>query len=194
MFSSLFAHIARYVALTPAEAALLEGYLTHQRLARHDFLLVEGQVCLASYFVLQGCLRTYFLADDGTEQTTQLSAENNWVTDYTSLDSGTPAQYFIRAVEPTDVVVFSQRVQEEVLRLLPKLERYFRLLLQRSTATAQFRIKLLFSLSGEARYHLFTKALPGMVQQVPPHMLAPAATLAPEVFGQLIKPLAYARA
>jgi CRP-like cAMP-binding protein len=194
MFSSLFAHIARYVALTPAEAVLLEGYLSHQRLARHDFLLVEGQVCLASYFVLQGCLRTYFLADDGTEQTTQLSAENNWVTDYTSLDSGTPAQYFIRAVEPTDVVVFSQRVQEEVLQLLPKLERYFRLLLQRSTAAAQFRVKLLFSLSGEARYHLFTKALPGVVQQVPPHMLAPAATLAPEVFGQLIKPLAYARA
>jgi hypothetical protein len=38
----LFAHIARYVVLTPAEVALLEGYLSHQRLARHDFLLVEG--------------------------------------------------------------------------------------------------------------------------------------------------------
>jgi CRP/FNR family transcriptional regulator len=194
MLSSLFAHIARYVALTPAEAALLHGYLSHQRLAHHDFLLVEGQVCLASYFVLQGCLRTYFLADDGTEQTTQLSAENNWVTDYTSLDTGTPAQYFIRAVEPTDVVVFSQRVQDEVLQQVPKMERYFRILLQRSTAAAQFRVKLLFSLSGEARYHLFTNALPGVVQQVSPHMLVPAAALAPEVLGNFNKPRAHARA
>lgn len=194
MFSSLFAHIACYVALTPAEVALLQGYLSHQRLARHDFLLVEGQVCLASYFVLQGCLRTYFLADDGTEHTTQISGENSWVTDYNSLDAGTPSQYFIRAVESTEVVVFSERVQDEVLQFLPKLERYFRLLLQKSTAAAQFRVKLLFSLSGEARYHLFTQALPGVVQQVSPHMLAPAAAFAPEALVNLTNPLAYARA
>jgi hypothetical protein len=92
------------------------------------------------------------------------------------------------------VVVFSQRVQDEVLQLLPKLERYFRLLLQRSTAAAQFRVKLLFSLSGDARYHLFTKALPGVVQQVPPHMLVPATTRAHEVLGSVAKPLAYVRA
>ncbi|MGI4865144.1 MAG: Crp/Fnr family transcriptional regulator [Janthinobacterium lividum] len=194
MFSSLFAHIARYVALTSAEEALLQGYLSHQPLARHDFLLVEGQVCLASYFVLRGCLRTYFLADDGTAHTTQIIAENGWVTDYTSLDAGMPSQYFIQAVEATEVVVFSQRVQDEVLQLLPKLERYFRLLLQRATAAAQFRVKLLFSLSGEARYHLFSQALPGVVQQVSPHMLAPAATVAPEALGTLTRLLAHARA
>jgi CRP-like cAMP-binding protein len=193
MFPSLFAHIARYVALTSAEEVLLQGYVSHQRLARHDLLLLEGQVCLASYFVLQGSLRTYFLADDGTEHTTQISAENNWVTDYKSLDAGAPSQYFIQAVEPTEVIVFSQRVQDEVLRLLPKLERYFRLLLQRSTAAAQFRVKLLFSLSGAARYHLFTHALPGMVQQVSPHMLAPSASFAPEVLENLTRPLAYTR-
>ncbi|WP_310391320.1 hypothetical protein [Hymenobacter sp.] len=194
MFSSLFAHIARYVSLTPAEAAMLQGHLSHQRLAQYDLLLVESQICLASYFVLQGCLRTYFLADDGTEYTTQISAENSWVTDYNSLDAGTPSQYYIQAVEPTVVVVFSRLVQDEVFQLLPTLERYFRLLLQRSVAAAQFRVRLLFSLSGEARYHLFTQALPGIVPQVPPHMLAPAAAGVPEILEKLSRLHTYARA
>jgi len=185
MYAPLLAHIARYVSLTPAEAETLLSYLKPQTLARKEFLLTEGQVCPANYFVLRGCLRTYLLNEKGGEQTTQFGIENWWLTDYASFDNHTPSQFFIQAVENTEVVVFERRVQEEVFRCVPPLERYFRILLQKSAAAAQFRIKFLFSLSGEARYHHFNDAFPGFVQRVPQYMLASYLNFTPEFLSKI---------
>ena len=181
----LLAHIARYVSLTPEEAAVLVSYLRTQAIARKDFLLREGQVCPASYFVLRGCLRTYFLSEKGAEHIIQFSIENWWVTDYASLDAHMPSAYTIQGLEPTEVAVFDQPVQEEVLRRLPQLERYFRLILQRTVAAARFRNKFLFGLSGEERYHHFHDAQPGFVQRVPQYMLASYLGFTPEFLSKV---------
>jgi CRP/FNR family transcriptional regulator len=185
MYTRLLAHIARFVALTPAEEDLLVSYLHTQTIARKDFLLCEGQVCPASYFVLQGCLRTYFVSEKGTEQIIQFSIENWWVTDYASMGLHSPTPYTVQAIEPTEVVVFDQQVQEEVFRQLPILERYFRLILQRVVAAAQFRNKFLFGMSGEERYHFFNKALPGFVNRVPQYMLASYLGFTPEFLSKI---------
>lgn len=185
MYAPLLAHIARYVALSPAEEELLVSYLQTQTVTRKGFLLTQGQVCPASYFVLRGCLRTYFVSEKGTEQIIQFSIENWWAADYTSLDTRTPSAYYIQAIEPTEVVVFNQQVQEEVFRLIPKLERYFRLILQRVAAASQYRIKYLFDLSGEARYHHIQTLLPAFVQRVPQYMLASYLGVTPEFLSKI---------
>ncbi|UOQ54773.1 Crp/Fnr family transcriptional regulator [Hymenobacter cellulosivorans] len=185
MYESLLAHLARYVTLTEAEATLLCSYLRVQTLSRKQHLLREGQVCGANYFVLRGCLRTYLVSEKGTEQTILFGIENWWLTDYASLDTGQPSQFHIQAVEATEVVVFGQDVQEEVFRQLPQLERYFRLVLQRAAAAALFRIKFLYSMSGEERYRHFSHAWPGFVQRVPQYMLASFLGFTPEFLSKI---------
>jgi CRP-like cAMP-binding protein len=185
MYAALLAHIARYVPLTATEADTLQTYLRRQCIARKDHLLTAGQVCPANYFVLRGCLRTYLTSEKGNEQTIQFGIENWWLTDYASLDTQTPSRFFIQAVETTDVVVFDKRVEEEVFRQLPQLERYFRILLQKAVAAAAFRITFLFGLSGEARYHHFNDAFPGFVQRVPQYMLASYLGFTPEFLSKI---------
>ncbi|PJJ58606.1 Crp/Fnr family transcriptional regulator [Hymenobacter chitinivorans] len=185
MYAPLLAHIARYVALTESEEALLCSYLRVQTIGRKDHLLREGQVCAANYFVLQGCLRTYLVSEKGTEQTILFGIENWWLTDYASLDTGQASQFNIQAVEATQVVVLAQDVQEEVFRRLPPLERYFRLVLQRAAAAALFRIKFLYSMSGEERYRHFSHAWPGFVQRVPQYMLASFLGFTPEFLSKI---------
>ena len=107
MYPELLAHIARYVALTPAEAQLVGEYFTQQAIPRKAHLLEAGQPCVASYFVLQGCLRLYFVTEKGTEQITRFALENWWLADYTSLLSQRPSEFYIQAVEPTTVAVLS---------------------------------------------------------------------------------------
>ncbi|TGD83245.1 Crp/Fnr family transcriptional regulator [Hymenobacter wooponensis] len=184
-FASLLAHIGQYVGLSEAEADLLQTYLGHRTIARKEHLLTEGQVCSATYFVQQGCLRTYLVNEKGTEQTIQFGIENWWLTDYASLDNQEPSQFYIQAVESTEVIVFEKRVQEEVLRQLPQLERYFRILLQKSAAAALFRVKFLYTLSGEARYHHFNDRFPEFVQRVPQYMLASYLGFTPEFLSKI---------
>ncbi|OUJ74107.1 Crp/Fnr family transcriptional regulator [Hymenobacter crusticola] len=185
MYAPLLAHIARYVTLAPAEIDLLLSYLRHQAIARKDFLLTAGQVCPANYFVLKGCVRTYFLTEAGKEHTTYFSIENWWVADYASLSAHSPSDFYLQAVEDVEVAALDPQAQEEVLRRLPQLERYFRIIFQRAMTAAQFRFKFLFGLSGEARYQAFTKAQPEFVQRVPQYMLASYLGFTPEFLSKI---------
>lgn len=61
---------------------------------------------------------------------------------------------------------------ESLLIEIPKLERYFRIVSQKSFGAAQMRIKFLFTMSAEERYHHFNNLNPDFVQRVPQYMLA----------------------
>lgn len=185
MYAALLAHIARYVTLTPAEAERVGDYFTCQTVPRRAHLLEAGQHSSDSYFVLQGCLRLYFITEKGTEQTTQFALENWWLADYGSLLSGQPSKYYIQAVEPTVVAVLDYARQEELLAQVPALERYFRLLLQRVAAANQTRWVHFYGESLEERYRFFSTAFPGFVQRVPQYMLASYLGCTPEFLSKI---------
>lgn len=185
MYAPLLAHIARYVVLTEAEQQALLAVLSTRTLARKEHLLRQDEVCTASYFVLQGCLRMYFLTDKGTEQITHFALENWWLADYTSLSLHAPARFFIQAVEPSVVVVFDGQQQEAVLARVPALERYFRLMMQRAAAAAQMRQQYYFGQSGEERYQHFARLYPDFVQRVPQYMLASFLGFTPEFLSKI---------
>ncbi len=185
MYAALLAHIARYVALTPAEAALVPTYFRLQTVPRKAYLLEAGQPCPASYFVLQGCLRLYFLTEKGTEQITQFALESWWLTDYNSLLSRQPSLFHIQAVEPTTVAVLDYPRQEAMLAQVPALERYFRLMLQRVAAANQTRWVYYYGQSLEERYQHFSTAFPGFVQRVPQYMLASYLGCTPEFLSKV---------
>jgi CRP/FNR family transcriptional regulator len=185
MYPELLAHIARYVALTPAEAQLVGEHFTQQTLPRKAHLLEAGQPCAASYFVLQGCLRLYFVTEKGAEQITRFALENWWLADYTSLLSQRPSEFYIQAVEPTTVAVLSYSQQEALLAQVPALERYFRLVLQRAAAADQMRWVYHYGQSLEARYQQFSTWFPGFVQRVPQYMLASYLGCTPEFLSKI---------
>lgn len=185
MCTALLTHIARYVALTPAEAQLVRDHLTLQTVPRKAHLLTAGQTCIASYFVLEGCLRMYFITEKGTEQITRFALENWWLADYASLLSQRPAQFFMQAVEPTTVAVLDHARQEELLARVPALERYFRLVLQRLAAADQTRTVFQFGLTAEERYHQFSTRFPEFVQRVPQYMLASYLGFTPEFLSKI---------
>jgi CRP-like cAMP-binding protein len=185
MYPELLAHIARYVVLTPAEAQLVGEYFTRQVLPRKAHLLEAGQPCAASYFVLQGCLRLYFVTEKGTEQITRFALENWWLADYTSLLSQRPSEFYIQAVEPTTVAVLSYPQQEALLAQVPALERYFRLVLQRAAAADQMRWVYHHGQSLEERYQQFSTWFPGFVQRIPQYMLASYLGCTPEFLSKV---------
>jgi CRP/FNR family transcriptional regulator len=185
MYAALLAHIARYVTLTPAEAEQVGDYFTCQTVSRKACLLEAGQHSSASYFVLQGWLRLYFITEKGTEQTTQFALESWWLADYSSLLSQQPSKCYIQAVEPTVVAVLDYARQEELLAQVPALERYFRLLLQRVAAANQMRWMHFYGESLEERYRFFSTSFPGFVQRVPQYLLASYLGCTPEFLSKI---------
>ncbi|QPH37789.1 Crp/Fnr family transcriptional regulator [Pedobacter endophyticus] len=185
MFSPLYNHISKFVDLSDDERETLGSLLKSFSFKKKAFLLEHGEICRANYFVVKGCLRLYFIDIKGAEQTTQFAIENWWISDLTSFMFQKPSAFFIQAAEATEVIAIDHRHHDEIFNKIPKLERYFRLILQKTHQASQMRIKFLYSQTAEERYFHFNKLFPGFVQRVPQYMLASYLGFTPEFLSKI---------
>ncbi|WP_029282288.1 Crp/Fnr family transcriptional regulator [Pedobacter sp. R20-19] len=185
MYSQLYNHIKKFVSLSSGEEEILAALLKTVSVNKKAFLLEQGQMCKANYFVVKGCIRLYFIDIKGAEQTTQFAIENWWLSDLTSFLFQKPSEFFIQAAETTEVIAIAHHHYEEMFTQLPKLERYFRLVLQKSHQAAQMRIRYLYSMTAEERYHHFNASFPEFVQRIPQYMLASYLGFTPEFLSKI---------
>lgn len=168
----LLNHIAKTIKLTAEEEAVVLACMREKHIARKEYLLKQDEVCAGNYFIEKGLLRMYTVNDAGTEQMIQFGIENWWLTDYMSMNTGRPSQFFIQAVEHCDLIMLPVQNQEELYAKVPAMERYFRVLMQKALAAAQMRVHFIYNLSGKERYTYFAGLFPDFVQRVPQYMLA----------------------
>lgn len=172
MYAALFQHIEKFIPLDPSEIDTLESCLTLSNIKKKEHVLKEGQLCNTIYFIIKGCMRQYIINSKGSEQTLQFAIENWWITDQLSYHNHVPSDFYIQAVENTEVIAIEKPILESLLIEIPKLERYFRIVSQKSFGAMQMRIKFLFTMSAEERYHHFNDHFPEFVQRVPQYMIA----------------------
>ncbi|UTN04331.1 Crp/Fnr family transcriptional regulator [Flavobacterium bizetiae] len=172
MHKALLQHIEKIVNLEPSEIDILDSCLSVSTIKKKELVLKEGQACDTLYFIIKGCMRQYIINDKGIEQTLQFGIENWWITDYLSFHNHVPSHFYIQAVEQSEVIALEKSALESILLQVPKLERYFRIVAQKSFGAAQMRIKFLFTMSAEERYHHFNDLYPEFVQRVPQYMIA----------------------
>lgn len=185
--SSLVHHIRQYVSLADDEAPILRAHFNLVEVKKKTNLLIEGQICKASFFVEKGCLRQFFIDKKGNEQITQFAIENWWMADYMSLGKQAPSSFYIQAVEPTILWSLGWQAQEKLLHALPQMERYFRLILQQAYAASQLRLKYLYDLSREELYYHFSSQFPAFMQRIPQYMLASFLGFTPEYLSEIRK-------
>jgi CRP-like cAMP-binding protein len=185
MYEKLFDHMSRYIHLEAKELAILLSHLQVRNISKKEFLLKEGQVCSGMYFVTSGCFRLYSITESGSEQILQFGIENWWISDYHSFENKIPSLYYIQAVEDSQVAIISMEVYEELFLKVPKLDRYFRLMMQRAYTASLRKIELLLCQSDQTRYQQFTEAFPDFVQRIPQYMLASFLGFTPEYLSML---------
>ena len=156
----LIAHVRKFIPLEAEEAAALTNALRYKKVKKKELLLREQQVCTANYFVLSGCLRMYFIREDGVEQITQFAIENWWLTDFQSLDWQQPSRFYIQAIETAELAILDRDTLPALFDRVPLLERYFRLVVQRAFAAAQQNLFFIYSSTGEERYRRFSTSFP----------------------------------
>jgi CRP/FNR family transcriptional regulator len=186
MHSNLIKQIRKYLELDDNSIEILNKYFKPITYKKKEFLLNEGQVCRSLYFVEKGCLRMFFI-NKKTEQITQFAIENWWISDFFSFTDNKPSTYFIQTVENSEILSFDMFTFEAMLKELPQMERYFRIIMQRAVAASQLRIKYMFELSKEEFYLHFCNSFPEFVQRVPQYMIASYLGLTPEYVSELRK-------
>ena len=178
-------HIQKFIVLNEDEAEIVLSYFKTETFKKKQLLLQENQISNKQYFIVKGCVRFYINNAKGTEQTLQFGIENWWITDYLSFQYQTPSHFYIQAIEKLETLSIDRTSFEELLERLPKLEKYFRLVLQKSFGASQFRIKYLFTMSAEERFRHMNDLFPEFVQRVPQYMIASYLDFSPEFMSKI---------
>ena len=125
-FDLLLFNISRHISLSQEEITFFTSLLKQKSLNNGEFLLREGNVCKYESFVTRGCLKTYYLDENGFEHIIDFSIEEWWADDLYSLLSQTPSRSNIKAIEDTDIIQISKPDLELLYQKIPKFERFFR--------------------------------------------------------------------
>ena len=98
-----------------------------------------------------------------------------------------PSDYYIQAIEKSEIIVIDSILYDELLKEIPQLEKYFRIIMQKAVAAAQHRAKLPYQMSKEEFYQHFVTFFPEFNQRVPQYMIASYLGLTPEYVSELRK-------
>lgn len=178
-------HLCRFVHISDEVFEEILKFFDTKPVSKKENLLEEGQICRYHFFVLKGLLRKFYINEKGVEQTTEFAIETWWITDNIAYEHKQSTEFYIQAVEPSEILSITRDNQEKLLKTFPEMERYFRFVYQRAYAAAQMRIKYLFSLSKEAFYFQMVRKHPEFVQRVPQYLIASFLGFTPEYLSEI---------
>jgi CRP-like cAMP-binding protein len=185
MFEAIDRFVARYIHLSEEESTFFHSLLKHRQLKKRSFLLQEGEICDFEAFILKGCIRSYYLDQEGVETILFFAVEDWWVSDLTSFAERTPSNLFIETLEDCELLFIDYAGKARLFEKIPAFEHMFRLLVQRSLSVLQQRLYGVLSQTAEERYLQFLEKYPLIAQRVPQHQIARYIGVSPEFLSKV---------
>ncbi len=185
MFQAFDKNITTYLELSLQESELVHHYFQHKTYPKKTLLLKPGQVCNFEAYLLNGCVKKYYIDQDANETILQFAVEDWWVSDIASFCQQIPSRLYIETMEETELLQINYQEKELLFKQVPKLERVFRLLVQRSYSVLEDRFFTVITDSAEARYLNFVKKYPMLPQRVPQYQIASYLGITPEALSRI---------
>ncbi len=145
-----------------------------------------GEIAKYEYFIAKGCLKVYTLDLEGVPHISMFAVEDFWTGDIASFMAKEPSNYFIRAIEDTEILAISRTNFDLLFKEIPKFERFYRILYQRSLISYIKRSNQGISLTAEERYLYFKKKYPHIVRRISQKDLAGYIGITPEFMSMLV--------
>jgi CRP/FNR family transcriptional regulator, anaerobic regulatory protein len=182
---NIIENLQKHITLSKAEQELLFKHLVHKKVKKKQFLLHENQIAKDAAFVISGCMRSYSIDDNGFEHIIQFAPANWWITDMYSFISQSEGHLNIDALMDSEVLLLSRANQLKLFDQLPKLERYFRILTEKSLVSSRQRLLEGLSLSAKKRYKNFCNIYPTLINELPQKQIAAFIGVTPEFLSKL---------
>lgn len=179
-------NVSRFIDLTELEKQKYISLLTETKLERKDFLMQAGEIAKYEYFITKGCLKVYTIDEEGTPHISMFAIEDYWTGDLSSFMTKEPSRYFIKATEPSELLGISRANYDLLFQEIPKFERFYRILYQKSLISYIRRSNHGISLTAEERYIEFKKKYPQIINRITQKDLAGYIGITPEFMSKII--------
>ncbi|TKC09722.1 Crp/Fnr family transcriptional regulator [Pedobacter frigoris] len=175
--------LAKYVTLTEEEKNVIIDMAIFKSFRKGTILLREGQLSKDGYFVIQGCLRCYYLID-AEEKTTAFYTESESLTPPSAL-TGTRSEYYVSCLEDCILTVGISDTDDELFNKYPNLEKLCRLVSEDLHSKSQIAFDNFKISTPEQRYLNLLEVRPDLAQRIPQYYLASYLGITPQSLSRM---------
>lgn len=188
MEEKLIRYFDDILPLDEAEKQAIAATICIKNYKKGTVLLREGETSTEAYFVLEGCVRQYYMVN-GEEKTNNFFTESQWVVAIKSISQGVPSDHFIDCCTDCSLVVGNRDKEDKLYRQFPKLETISRRVMENVFAEQQEIMANYLTDTPEQRYLKLLKSRPALFQIIPQYQIASYIGVKPESLSRIRKRL-----
>ena len=181
-------HIAKTASLTDEEFDRFFSRFKPQSFKKGQTIIAPGDQVTCEYFVLKGCLKTFYINDDLKMFILQFAMPTWWASDYNALYSGSKATIHVDCITDAAVLCLSNTDREEVCREIHQAEHFFRWRTNKGYVASQQRLLSLMNNNTKQRYEELMAQYPALYNMVPKHLIAAYLGVSRETLSRLYRP------
>jgi len=181
----LKAHIDEITPLTDEEFAYVLSHFIAVNRRKHQFIVQENEFVSKEFWVIKGCLKSYFFDDTGKEHILQFAMENWWVTDYDAFTNQEKAKISVDCLEDCELLYITYENREKLAKELHQMERFWAKKTKLGYIALQNRVLSLLKNTAQERYDQLLKHYPQLFQRVSKKLIAAYLGVSRETLSRL---------
>lgn len=181
-------HIAKVVAMTDEQFNYLYAHFKKHSFQKGQAIITAGDHVETEYFVVAGCLKSFFINEDMKMFILQFAMPTWWTSDYNALYSGEKATISVDCITDAEVLCVTNRDREKLCKELHEAEHFFRWRTNKGYVAAQNRLLSLMNNNVKYRYEELLKQYPELYNLVPKNLIAAYLGVSRETLSRLHHP------
>jgi CRP-like cAMP-binding protein len=181
----LKAHISKTVKLTDEQFDYFFSHFKKKSFLKGQAIIVEGDLVNCEYFVISGCLKSFFINDDQKMFILQFSMPTWWASDYNALYNYTKATINVDCITDAEVLCLTNDDREKLCHELHNVEHFFRWRTNKGYVAAQKRLLSYMNNNVKYRYEELLKLYPELYNIVPKNLIAAYLGVSRETLSRL---------
>ncbi len=178
-------HIDKTVQLNDEQFDFFFSFFKPISFKKKQMIIRQGDLVEQEYFVLNGCLKTYFTNDEQKMHILQFATKTWWASDYNALHNQGPATVNLDCVSDADTLCLSNEDREKVCKEIHEVETFFRWRSNKGYIGLQKRIMSLLNNDARSRYEELMQQYPELYNLVPKHLIAAYLGVSRETLSRL---------
>lgn len=178
-------HIAKTVAIPDDQLDQVFSHFKLQSYKKGQTIITEGASVHAEYFVIDGCLKSFFINDNLKMFILQFAMPTWWVSDYAALYSGNKATISVDCITDATVLSLANEDREKLCAAFHAVEHFFRWRTNKGYVASQKRLLSLMNNDARHRYEELLNLYPQLYNLVPKHLIAAYLGISRETLSRL---------
>ncbi|WP_288447262.1 Crp/Fnr family transcriptional regulator [uncultured Chryseobacterium sp.] len=178
-------HISKLISLTEEQLDYVFEHFHLMSVKKGQRLISEGDLVHYEYFVLEGCLKSFYLNDNMKMFILQFGMPGWWVTDFDALYNKTKASINVDCITNAAVLAISNDDREKICSEIHEIEHFFRWRTNRGYVAAQKRLLSFMNNDAKFRYEELLAMYPQLYNLVPKHLIASYLGVTRETLSRL---------